>query len=54
MFRVLCIRPQIVKSCVMYTVSKEIKCGGNSKILHELVCDTTRKLEKRELIRVVS
>ena len=37
-----------------YTVKKEIKCSGDSEILHELVHDATRKSEKNELIRVVS
>ena len=27
---------------VCYTISKKIKCSGESEILHKLVCDTTR------------
>ena len=40
-----------------YTVTKEIKSSGDSEIYvvpHEIVCDTTRKAEKPELIHVVS
>ena len=33
---------------------KKIKCGGDSEILKEIVRDTTRKLEKHELVRLVS
>ena len=34
-----------------YTVKKEMKCSGDSVILHEIVRDSTRKAEKHELIR---
>ena len=43
-------------SCLLYdiyNVRNEIKCSGEAKILHELVHDTARKSENRELIRVV-
>ena len=36
------------------TVWKEMKCSGETEILHQLVHDTTRKSESHELIRVVS
>ena len=36
------------------TVRTEIKCNGESQILHELVHETTRKSESQELIRKVS
>ena len=36
-----------------HIVQKERKCCGNSEILHKKVRDTTRKLEKHELICVV-
>ena len=44
--------------CLLYfysvcTVRQEMKCSGDSEILQEIVCDTTRKSEKHELIRVV-
>ena len=36
------------------TIRKEMKCSGDSDILHELICDATyMKSEKHELIRVV-
>ena len=35
-------------------VKKEIKCSEDFKILNEIFRETTRKLEKHELIRVVS
>ena len=38
----------------MYTVRKEMKCSGDPEILHGLVHDTTRKLEKHELFYEVS
>ena len=31
-----------------------MKCNVDFEILHEVVCDTTRKSERHELIRVVS
>ena len=31
-----------------------MKCNGDSEITHEIVRDTTRKLEKNELFRVIS
>ena len=37
-----------------YTGELEMKCSGDSEILHEIVCDTTRKSEKHKLICVVS
>ena len=44
------------KYFTFHTVRKEIKCSGDSEILHEKVRDTTctRKSEKHEIIRVVS
>ena len=38
----------------LYTVNKEIKCSGDSEILHEIVRDITRKSEKHEPNRVIS
>ena len=38
----------------VYTVRKEIKCSGETEILHELVHDTTRKPDTHEQIRLVS
>ena len=38
----------------VYTVEKETKCSGDSKILQEIVRDTTLKSQKHELIPVVS
>ena len=35
------------------TVKKELKCIGDSEIVHEIVRDTTRKSEEHELICVV-
>ena len=35
-------------------VRKQIKCRGDSEIPHALVCDSTRKVEKHELIFVIS
>ena len=34
----------------VYTVEKETKCRGDSKILQEIVRDTTLKSQKHELI----
>ena len=36
------------------SVIKEMKCGGDSEILHEIVLDNTRKSERHDLIRVVT
>ena len=38
----------------VYNVRKEMKCSGDSEILHELVRDNTQKSEKLKLIREVS
>ena len=48
-----------IEACLYYfysvcTVRQEMKCSRDSEILQEIVCDTTRKSEKHELIRVVS
>ena len=42
------------KKMIQHIISKEIKCCGDSDILHELVRDTARKLEKHVLGRVQS
>ena len=39
---------------VTILLKKEMKCSGDSEILHEIVRDNTRKSEKHELIREVS
>ena len=38
---------------LLYNVRKEMKCSGDSEILHELVRDNTQKSEKLKLIREV-
>ena len=38
----------------MLNVRKEMKSSGDSEILHELVRDTARKLDKHELFLIVS
>ena len=35
-----------------FNVRKEMKCSGDSEVLHEIVRDTSQKSEKHELIRV--
>ena len=44
----------ILSLITVYTVRKEMKCRGDSEILHEIVRDTSRKSEKHELILEVS
>ena len=46
--------PVSVCLCSVYNVRKEMKCSGDSEILHELVRDNTQKSEKLKLIREVS
>ena len=41
------------KSATIHSIRKEMKCSSDSEILHEVVCDTSRKLDKHELIRVL-
>ena len=47
---------EFLEQCLIVarSVRKEMKCSGETEILHELVHDTTRKSESHELIRVVS
>ena len=57
-----CISDRMVEKCQIriwyskkieiYTVRKEMKCSGETVILHGLVHDTTRKSESHKLIRV--
>ena len=47
-------RPEYAVALSQRTVRKEMKCSGETEILHELVHDNTRKSEIHELIHVVS
>ena len=52
--------PHPSSSYTTYTVRKEIKCSGDSEILHEIVCDNTQTQISscfsnfRELARTIS